>query len=111
VRHLGRQFWAVAAIGVVLTLARFSEAFLVLRAQGAGLPIALIPLVLIVMNVVYSACAYPTDAFADRMDRRVLLAAGFGMLIFADVVLAFGVNIWMVMAGIALWGLHTGLSG
>ena len=110
VPQLGSHFWAVAVIGVILTLARFSEAFLVLRAQGAGLPIALIPLVLIVMNVVYSASAYPTGAFADRMDRRILLAAGFGTLIAADLVLALGINIWSVMAGVALWGLHMGMT-
>lgn len=110
VHQLGSRFWAVALIGVVLTLARFSEAFLILRAQGAGLPIALIPLVLIVMNVVYSASAYPTGAFADRMDQRILLAAGFGMLIAADLVLAFGASVWTVMAGVALWGLHMGMT-
>lgn len=110
VRRLGSRFWAVALVGVVLTLARFSEAFLILRAQGAGLPIALIPLVLIVMNVVYSASAYPMGAFADRMDRRILLAAGFGTLIAADLVLALGINIWTVMAGVALWGLHMGMT-
>lgn len=110
IRRLGRPFWIVAAIGAVLTLARFSEAFLVLRAQDAGLAIALIPLVLIVMNIVYSVSAYPAGALADRIDRRVILTAGFGILIVADLVLAFGTSIWTVMAGVALWGLHMGLT-
>lgn len=110
VRRLGSRFWMVAAIGAVLTLARFSEAFLVLRAQDAGLAIALIPLVLIVMNVVYSASAYPAGALADRMDRHAILTAGFGILIVADLFLAFGTSIWTVMVGVAFWGLHMGLT-
>lgn len=110
VRDMGPPFWSVVAIGVVFTLARFSEAFLVLRAQGVGLNATLIPLVLIVMNVVYAAVAAPAGSLSDRMDRRLLLAAGLGVLILADVVLAFGTSIGGVLVGVALWGGHLGMT-
>ncbi len=107
---LERRFWIVTAIGGILMWGRFSEAFLVLRAENAGLAIALMPAVLIVMNVVYSASAYLSGLLADRVDRRLILAAGFAILIAADLVLAFGGNIWAIMAGVALWGLHMGFT-
>jgi MFS family permease len=94
----------------VLAVARFSEAFLVLRAQNVGLAIALVPIVFIVMNVVYAISAYPAGTLSDRMDRRIILAVGFAVLIAADVVLALATGIWMVMAGTVLWGLHMGLT-
>jgi MFS family permease len=109
-RALGRAYWAVVTVGAVLTLARFSEAFLILRAQGAGLPLALAPLVLVVMNVVYAACAYPLGALSDRGNRRRLLALGFVTLIAADLILAWAPNLWIVMGGVAVWGLHLGMT-
>jgi len=105
-RRLDGRFWAVVALGGVFTLARFSEAFLVLRAQDGGLPMAWVPAVLIAMNVVYAAGAYPLGRLADRMDHRVLLATGLVLLIVADCFLALhasGAGFWL---GIALWGLH-----
>jgi MFS family permease len=80
-RKLDLAFWTIVAVGAVLTLARFSEAFLLLRAQSVGLPAAYVPLILIVMNVVYAASAYPAGIFADRLDRRALLAVGFLVLV------------------------------
>jgi MFS family permease len=109
-RRLGAPFWAVVTIGAVLTLARFSEAFLILRAQGAGLSIAFAPLVLVAMNIVYSASAYPVGVLSDRVDRRRMLIAGFGMLILADLVLALAPTLWVVMLGVCLWGLHMGMT-
>jgi len=109
-RRFGFLFWTVVAVGFVLTLARFSEAFLILRAQSAGLANALIPLALIVMNAVYAASAYPMGALSDRIDRRVVLAGGFAVLIVADLVLALAASLAGVMAGIALWGLHMGMT-
>jgi hypothetical protein len=108
--RLGRVYWGVVAVGAVLTLARFSEAVLILRAQGIGLPIALAPLVLIVMNIVYSASAYPIGILSDRMDRHALIGIGFGVLILSDLVLAFAPTLWVVMFGIGLWGLHMGMT-
>jgi MFS family permease len=109
-RRLDRPFWAIVVVGAILTLARFSEAFLILRAQGAGLPVALAPLVLVVMNIVYSASAYPAGMLSDRLDRARMLAAGFFVLVAADAVLALPLGIAVVMLGVALWGLHMGLT-
>jgi MFS family permease len=108
--QLGGLFWGVVAVGAVLTLARFSEAFLILRAADVGLPIALAPLVLVAMNVVYAASAYPMGTFSDRIDRRLVLVAGFSVLILADLVLALASTIWIVMLGVGLWGLHMGMT-
>jgi MFS family permease len=110
IKTLSAAYWGVVAVGAVLTLARFSEAFLVLRASGSGLTLAFVPLVLVVMNIAYAASAYPAGVWADRAGRRVVLLAGVGMLVVADVVLATASTIWLVMAGIVLWGLHMGLT-
>ena len=107
---LSLAYWGVVAVGAVLTLARFSEAFLVLRAQSVGLGLTWIPLVLVVMSAVYSASAYPAGVLADRMRRRSLLALGFVVLILADLLLAVAGSVWTVMLGVALWGLHMGLT-
>lgn len=107
---LGAVFWAVTALGTALTLARFSEAFLILRGQDLQLGLAFAPLVLVVMNVVYSVTSYPVGKLADRMSRRTLLFIGVGFLIAADVVLALASNLAMLAAGIVLWGLHMGFT-
>jgi MFS family permease len=109
-RQLGAAYWWFVLIAAVLTLARFSEAFLVLRAQNIGLSIALVPLVMVVMNVVYAVSAYPAGRLSDKMDRRLVLAAGLVVLIVSDVVLALATGVWQVIAGVALWGLHMGLT-
>jgi MFS family permease len=105
-KRLSRRYWLVVLLGAVFTLARFSESFLVLRAQGLGLPLAYVPLVMVVMNVFYAACAYPAGAAADRMSRRTLLLFGLVLLIIADLLLAVAVSPWLAFAGAALWGLH-----
>lgn len=109
-RALGGPFWGVVAVGTVLTLARFSEAFLILRAEDKGLPLTLVPMILVVMNAVYAASAYPLGALSDRANRRAVLAGGFAVLIIADVVLALAPNVWIVLGGAALWGLHMGMT-
>lgn len=110
VRHIGAAYWSVVVIGGVFTMARFSEAFLVLRAQDVGLPIALVPLVLVVMNAVYALVAAPAGHFSDRMDRRGILAAGLAVLIAADLVLGLWNTVAGALIGAALWGLHMGLT-
>jgi MFS family permease len=105
---MGRAFWAVVAIAVVLTLARFSEAFLVLRAMDLGLGIALAPVVMVVMNVVYASTSYPAGRLADRVGKEVVLAAGLVVLIVADLALARAHGIALGLVGVALWGLHLG---
>jgi MFS family permease len=109
-KSLSAAYWIVVGIGAVLTLARFSEAFLILRAQGAGLALALAPAVLVVMNVVYSISAFPLGALSDKVDRRVMLAIGFVTLIASDLVLARATDLITVMVGVALWGLHMGMT-
>ena len=109
-RKLSHAYWWVVAIGAVFTLARFSEAFLVLRAAQGGLPLALVPLVLIAMNVVYSLSAYPFGRLSDRISHTRLLALGLAVLIGADVVLAYSNEWTWVWLGVSLWGLHMGIT-
>jgi len=109
-KRLSRAYWWVVAIGAIFTLARFSEAFLVLRAQQGGLPLAWIPLVLVMMNLVYAAAAYPFGRLSDRMSHIRLLALGLVVLIGADSVLAYSDGWGAVFFGVALWGLHMGIT-
>jgi MFS family permease len=109
-RRLEPRFWFVVLLGAVFTLARFSEAFLVLRAQSVGLAIGYVPIVMIVMNVFYAAGAYPAGVAADRFGHRTLLVAGLAMLIVADLVLAAAATAWHVFGGALLWGLHMALT-
>lgn len=108
--RLGAAYWQVVAVGAVFTLARFSEAFLVLRAQQLGADAAAVPLVMAAMNLVYAASAYPFGRLADRHDHRTLLALGLLPLIAADLVLAQAGGWAGLLAGVALWGLHMGMT-
>ena len=109
-RSLSASYWWVVGIGAVFTLARFSEAFLVLRAQQANIPLALVPLVMVAMSAVYAASAYPFGKLSDRIDRRWLLALGLLVLIAADLVLASRTHWSALLAGVALWGVHMGMT-
>ena len=109
-RRLQAPYWRVVAIGAVFTLARFSEAFLVLRALEGGLALAYTPLVLIGMNVVYAVGAYPFGKLSDTVSHRTLLAWGLVALIAADGLLAYSSHWTWVWAGIALWGLHMAMT-
>ncbi len=109
-KRLSTNYWWVVGIGAVFTLARFSEAFLVLRAQQGGLALAWTPLVLIGMNLVYAACAYPFGKLADQMRHSTLLAWGLLLLIAADVLLAWSNQAAWVWAGISFWGLHMAMT-
>lgn len=107
---LNKAYWWVVGIGAAFTLARFSEAFLILRAQEAGVALALVPLVLVVMNIAYSLTAYPWGKLSDQRSHKKLLAIGLLVLIAADLVLATD-NYWeSLMAGVALWGVHMGMT-
>lgn len=107
---LGVRFWVLVAVAAVMTLARFSEAFLLLRAQDLGLALALVPAVLVAMNVTYTATSYPVGALSDRIGRTGLLLAGFGVLVLSDLVLAMAADPFMVFVGAGLWGLHMGMT-
>ena len=109
-RRLPRTFTVVTGIAAVLTLARFSEAFLVLRAQDVGLPVAAAPWVMVIMSAVYAAVSYPAGTAADRGHGPKLLGAGLAALVAADLVLAGARSGATVFAGAALWGLHMGLT-
>ncbi len=109
-KRLGGSYWWVVGIGAVFTLARFSEAFLILRAQQGGTPVALVPLVMVVMNLVYALSAYPFGKLSDRMSHKTLLALGLVVLIAADLVLATNDHWVVVLAGVALWGVHMGMT-
>lgn len=106
--RLDGAYWWLVGIATILTFGRFSEAFLLLAAEHVGLAIALIPGVLVIMNVVYAASAYPFGRLSDVVSRRLLLALGVGFLIAADIILATAGTPWQVAAGVVLWGLHMG---
>jgi MFS family permease len=108
--RLSTAYWLVVGVSATFTLARFSEAFLLLRAQSVGIQLALVPLVMVVMNIIYTFSAWPAGALSDRVDRYLVLAAGFAVLILADLVLALGNTAPVVLIGAALWGLHMGLT-
>lgn len=101
-------FWRVAWLGALLSLARFSEAFLLLRASDMGLPIAQVPLVLVALNVAYALSAWPLGHVSDRLGRGRLLVVGLTVLVLADVLLALDAGPWAFGVGILLWGLHMG---
>lgn len=108
--RLGASYWWVVGVGALFALARFSEAFLVLRAQQGGIPVAFVPLVMVAMNLVYAASAYPFGKLSDRMSHKALLALGLVVLIAADLVLAMDDHWSTVLAGVALWGIHMGMT-
>ena len=108
--RLAPAYWWVVTVATVFTLARFSEAFLVLRAQSVGVSPMLVAAVLVVMNVVYAASAYPIGVMSDRMSRSMLLILGLIVLVVADIVLAVAPGMTVVCIGAALWGLHMGMT-
>jgi MFS family permease len=108
--RLGGTYWWVVAVAAVFTLARFSEAFLVLRAQSVGMSLTLVPVVMVIMNVAYAASAYPVGALSDRMNRATVLVLGLVLLLAADVVLAFAATVYGLGLGVVLWGLHMGFT-
>jgi MFS family permease len=107
---LGPAFWHVACLGAAISLARFSEAFLVLKATDVGLPVTTVPLVLVVFSATYMLAAYPAGVLSDRLTRSHLLAAGMTVLLLGDVILASANGFFGLFAGIGLWGLHFGLT-
>jgi MFS family permease len=109
-KRLQWGYWTIVVLGAVFTLARFSEAFLILRAQSVGLAIGFVPMIMIVMNLAYAASAYPAGILSDHLSRRLMLVAGLSMLVIAEVVLAVAAVPWQVFAGAGLWGLHMGFT-
>lgn len=110
VRGLRSPFWAVVGVASIMTLARFSEAFLVLRSQNVGLSVAFVPAILVVMNVIYALAAYPAGVLSDRIGRSGVLVIGLSFLFVADLVFALGPTVWLTMLGVVFWGLHMGFT-
>ena len=108
--RMSRSYWRVVVIGIVFTLARFSVAFLVLKGQQVGLPLALVPLVLVVMNIVYATVATPAGSLSDRIGRRKVLTFGLAVLVAADLSIASAPGLIGLFVGVALWGAYMGLS-
>ncbi|WP_322066533.1 MFS transporter [Burkholderia ubonensis] len=109
-RMFSARYWYIVAIGATFTLARFSEAFLVLRAQQTGMELAWVPSVMVVMSLAYTLSAYPVGVVSDRLDRRALLAIGMALLIAADLLLGARADAATVLTGVAVWGLHMGFT-
>jgi MFS family permease len=109
-RRFPAAFWSVSLIGALFTLARFSEAFLILRAQQAGMAVTWLPLVMVILALFYLLSAYPVGQYSDRVGRTGLLGIGLGLLIIADLLLAVDGSVLLVVLGVALWGLHLGFS-
>ncbi|MBK9785177.1 MAG: MFS transporter [Betaproteobacteria bacterium] len=109
-RRLSPAYWWVVGIGALFTLARFSEAFLVLRAEQGGISLAFVPLFMVAMNLIYAASAYPFGKLADRMSHTQLLTYGLFVLLVADLVLASSNHWSIVLLGVGLWGVHMGMT-
>ena len=109
-KRLKRGYWLIVTLGATFTLARFSEAFLILRAERAGLSVAYVPVVMVVMNAVYTGGAYPAGAASDRLSHRKLLFGGVVVLMVADLILATATTILFVLLEAAVWGLHMALT-
>ena len=108
---LGARCWMVIGLAFLIALARYSEAFLLLRAESTGFAPATIPLVLAGMNVVYALSAYPVGWLSDRLGERwTLLAAGLVVCLAANATLALAAGALALGVGVALWGLHLGLT-
>lgn len=108
--RLGAGYWWIVGIAAVFTLARFSEAFLILRAQSIGLPLAMVPAVLVLMALAYSLSAYPIGVLSDRINRLGILIVGLVLLVLADIVLAYSAGFASLAVGVVLWGLHMGFT-
>jgi MFS family permease len=106
VGQLSSRYWLVVAFGAVFTLARFSEAFLILRAEDIGIAITYAPAIMVIMNIVYALFAYPAGVMADHFSARTLLIFGLSVLVIADVILAMSEVPWLVFLGAGLWGMH-----
>ena len=109
-RRLGSAFWWVVGVATVFTLARFSEAFLILKAHDVGLGLGVVPVVVVIMNIAYALAAYPAGALSDNGGRIRVLGIGMFLLIGADLILAYAPGFWGMAAGVVVWGLHMGFT-
>lgn len=110
IQDLETGYWNLVGIGLLLALARFSQAFLLLRAQSNGLNLMWVPMVMVAMNVIYALSSYPAGVLSDYGNRKTVLLIGVIFLILADVTLGFGANLWILFLGVVFWGLHMGFT-
>lgn len=110
IKKLDRRFWFIVVFGSIFTLARFSEAFILLRAQVVGVKPSIVPFFMVIMNMVYTLSAYPVGVLSDRVGRMGMLAAGCIVLVVSDAMFALATGYTLVVLGAALWGLHMGLT-
>jgi MFS family permease len=109
-RELSRDTKRLLVVGFLFGLARFSEAFLILKGIEVGLSEALSPLTLALFNLAYVVLAYPAGALSDRISPRTILIAGMGALIAGDLILSQSLGLAGVFTGVALWGAHMALT-
>jgi len=110
IKQLELNFWLVVLLGSIFSMARFSEAFLVLRAENIGIPLTYVPMIMVVMSLTYAMVSFPAGIASDLLNRRVILVAGLLVLVLADIQLAIAGSPWTVFSGAALWGIHMGLT-
>jgi MFS family permease len=109
-RQLDAETKRLLKVGFLFTLARFSEAFLILKGIDIGLSEAMSPLTLAIFNLAYVVLAYPAGALSDRMRPRTILIVGIIVLIVGNVVLAETTSFAGLVLGTGLWGAHMALT-
>jgi MFS family permease len=109
-KELDKDTKRLLQVGFLFTLARFSEAFLILKGIDIGLSEAMSPLTLAIFNLAYVALAYPAGALSDRLKPRSILMVGIVVLIAGNVVLAETGGFAGLVVGTILWGAHMALT-
>ncbi len=101
-------FVQLVILGTLFSLARFSNAFIVLRAAAIGIEHAWIPMAVVLMNITFSLSSYPFGKLADKLNPMKLLALGMVLLALANLLFAYAENYRILAAGIVLFGMHLG---
>lgn len=104
--RLDRRFRTFLLIVVLFTLGNSSDAFLVLRAREAGLPVLGVLGMMISFNLVYALVSGPAGALSDRVGRRRLIVAGW--LVYALIYIGFAAinRGWQAWALMTAYGLY-----
>lgn len=110
VRRLRGVFWGSMAIIMLLLIPRFSEGFLLLKAQQSGISVTWVPLLLAAVNLVAAPVSFPAGRLSDRIGRRHLVMSGFAVLVAAQLVLTVTDGPIGVLVGALFWGLHLGMT-
>ena len=106
---LGRSFWMLMGIATIFMLSRYNESFLMLHAyENFAYPTKYASIVMLVFNTAWCLSSYPVGSLGDRLNRYWFLALGIIFLIVANFLLAIATNFWMMMAGVACWGVQYG---